>query len=148
MGIRGRKSATDLAVVHTLERLPEPPEELTAPQAEVWARVVATKPSDWFQADSQPVLKEYCRAVALADEIGQQVNDFDRTKLVDYEGFRLWKELTQMQREQAKLVAALAVKLRLTQQSRYTPQAGATASKRAGLQRPWSVLEGSGTQTG
>lgn len=148
MGIRGRRSASELTVVRSLERLPQAPAELTAPQAQVWCRVVATKPADWFQADSQPVLMEYCRAVVLADEIARQVNDFDRAKLVDYEGFRLWKELTQMQREQSKLVAMLAVRMRLTQQSKYEARGAATASKRAGLQRPWSVLEGSATETG
>ena len=149
MGIRGRKSAASgLAVVRSIERLPQAPAELTADQAEVWCRVVATKPADWFQADSQPVLMEYCRSIVLAREIAQQVNDFDRTKLVDYEGFKLWKELTQMQREQSKLVAMLAVRMRLTQQSKYEARGAATASKRAGLQRPWSVLEGNATETG
>lgn len=125
-----------------LRSLPEPPSHLTETQAGIWCAVVATKPPDWFQADSFPVLSDYCRAVALDNEIAVVLNEFDRTLLADGKGLESWKELIRLQSEQQKLVAMLATKLRLTPQSRYNPLKANTENNRAGLARPWSrVLE-------
>jgi hypothetical protein len=49
------------------------------------------------------------------------------------------KDLQGMVTKTAGSVAALATKLRLTQQSRYTPQAASTASKKSGPHRPWET---------
>jgi hypothetical protein len=47
------------------------------------------------------------------------------------------KEAMQLRDMESKRMLQLATKLRLTQQSRYTPQAAATANKNAGTARPW-----------
>lgn len=136
-----RKSAADLSVVADLRgHLPVPLECLTPDQAQIWADVVATKPHDWFAADSFPVLADYCRAVDMDNEIASVVNDFDRARLTDFEGLQSWKALLKMQREQQKHVAMLATKLRLTPQSRYNAKNAATANNRAGLDRPWGRI--------
>ncbi len=134
----GKKSAASLSVVADLRgHLPQPPDYLTAPQAQIWADVVATKPHDWFAADSFPVLADYCRAVDMDHELAAVVNDFDRSTITSWEGLQSWKALLKMQREQQKHVAMLATKLRLTPQSRYNAKNAATANNRAGLERPW-----------
>ena len=128
--------------------MPEPPACLTPAQSEIWRTIVATKPVDWFQGDSIPVLIGYVRAIDLDNEIAAAVNGFDRTDIVG-EGFRNWKSLVKMQLDQQAHVAMLATKLRLTPQSRYTPKAASTANNRAGLARPWgAVIAHEGTGNG
>jgi hypothetical protein len=139
MGLRGRESAASLTVLSgTFGQLPEPPESFQERQAEIWRDIVATKPVDWFQADSKPVLAGLCRAIALDEEIAAEIDAFDRTRVRDVEGFKLWKALLKMQREQQQHIASLATKLRLTPQSRYNAQKAATKSNAANVAaRPW-----------
>ena len=47
------------------------------------------------------------------------------------------KALLDMRDKESKRLTSVATKLRLTQQSRYTPQAASTADKKAGSARPW-----------
>src|SRR5690242_19332375 len=105
MGTRGRESLASLTVVSPLriERL-EPPRDLTPSQAELWRSVIATKPADWFQPDSAPVLYEYCRAKSAADFIASQIDRFQPECMKDEGGFRLYVEMLKEQREQAKLL--------------------------------------------
>lgn len=134
-----KKSLASLSVVAPMRgHLPVPPEHLTQAQAQIWTDVVATKPHDWFGADSFPVLSDYCRAIDMDNELAAVVNDFDRSSLTTYEGIQSWKALLKMQREQQKHVAMLATKLRLTPQSRYNAKSAATANNRVGLERPWA----------
>ena len=41
---------------------PDPPTDLTDYQKQVWQEVTATKPPDWFESDSFPILRAYCVA--------------------------------------------------------------------------------------
>lgn len=135
MNTRGRKSAASLAVVASNalpQRLP-PPEYLTPAQRALWLDVVDTKPADWFGPDSAPILVEFVRAVEtcnqLAGPIAATMDGGDPREIASILGVR---------DREAKRAADLATKLRLTQQSRYTPQAAATANKRAqNASKPW-----------
>lgn len=125
-----RKSAESLAVVPVTD-LPSrmnPPEFLPLKEAEVWRAVVATKPLDWFQADSAPILTEYCRAVVMCNRLADMIEVASPEDLHNL--------LIDRDRE-AKRVAQLAVKMRLTQQSRYTPMASATAAKAPSAGKVW-----------
>jgi phage terminase small subunit len=134
----GKRSAASLSIISgSFSQLPQPPDHLTPSQAQIWAAVVATKPHDWFQADSFPVLSDYCRAIDMDNEMADAVNGYDRAALTGFEGLQTWKALIKMQRDQQKHVAMLATKLRLTPQSRYNAKSASTASNRAGLERPW-----------
>ena len=129
----GRQSAASLVVapVSPWARL-EPPETLTEAQARVWREVVATKPVEWFKADSAPVLEAYCQSV---ENYRRTATALDQTDSCDLQTYRVLSELVI---KQANLVAALATKLRLTPQSRYTPQAAATADRKSGdVRKPW-----------
>lgn len=144
-----KKSIASLSVVRPLmANLPDAPNVLTDTQAQFWRAVVATKPADWFQADSFPVLADYCRAVDMSNELAALVDSFDRSQLAEYERLKTWKDLVKMQRDQQHHVMTLATKLRLTPQSRYSATNASTASKRAGLDRPWITGDRSGTLTG
>ena len=132
-----RKSAAALSIAPVSEpgrRLP-PPADLTADERALWEAVTESKPADWFDADSAPVLKEYVRASVTCDRLSVAVNRaLSSGDLV--EAAQAEKLLLSRDRE-ARRTTNIATKLRLTQQSRYTPQAAATANRKAGGPRPW-----------
>lgn len=51
------------------------------------------------------------------------------------------KVIVELVNKTATLIAGLATKLRLTNQSRYTPQAANTASKKSTPLRPWETAK-------
>lgn len=131
-----RKSAAALSVVRpSPDARPDEPPDLSAEELALWREVVNSKPADWFGSDSVPVLKEYIRAAMTCDTLAAAVNlalesrDLAEVVMAD-------KLLLARDRE-SRRVANLATKLRLTQQSRYTPQAAATADRKASGARPW-----------
>lgn len=136
-----RKSITSLTVVRggaandapaTPIPLAPVPADLSAAEAEVWRTTVEAKPADWFGPDSYPLLKEFARAAVMSDTLAQLIAD--AVKAVDARKIRAGLN---MRDREAKRMADIATKLRLTIQSRYTPGAAATANKRASGKRPW-----------
>ena len=135
-----KKSAASLSVVPigtAVHRLSAPPSMLKEEVA-VWDGVVQTKPADWFQADSAPILAEYCRAVVMADRLAYMI---EAALMGDNEDGPSLKDLLKMRDAESRRVVTCGTKLRLTQQSRYTPMASATADKSAGKAKsPWARL--------
>lgn len=131
-----RPSSASLSIVpvSSLQRL-DPPCDLTDSEAELWVAVVESKPADWFQADSAPLLKEYVRAVVMSDRLSLLV-EAALAGDAGEDGLGL-KDALRLRDMESKRVASLGTKLRLTQQSRYTPKASATADRAAGGARPW-----------
>lgn len=111
---------------------PDPPEDLPAYSRQIWADVVKTKPPEWFESDSFPILRGYCLAAYEAKKLSDEIQTLDTTRCQEY------RELHKSWVASEKLVKELAVTMRLTQQSRYTPKAAATANKKArGGAKPW-----------
>lgn len=107
------------------------PVDLNARQAELWDDVLGTKPPEWFEADSMPLLKAYVVCIDLHEKLSAEINNMEVT---DPEIIPLVK----LQESQSRTMSTLAVKMRLTQQSRYTPMAAATANKKAASGvKPW-----------
>ena len=110
----------------------EPPEGLTEDQAEVWRSVVGARSADFFGEDAAPLLEEYCRVVvmcrllAVQIEAGIAAGDADELKA-----------LLDMRDKESRRMASLATKLRITNQSRYTPQAAGTAANRGAGGKVW-----------
>jgi hypothetical protein len=131
---RGRKSTAALSVVATsLPQRMEPPQELTESQASLWREIVAGKPVEWFAADNAPLLAEYVRAVDMGNRLALEI-ELTLAGTADHS----LKDLLKMRDTEAKRATSIATKLRLTQQSRYTPQAAATADRKAGSgAKPW-----------
>lgn len=131
-----RKSAEALgSVAGSIGTRLEAPTDLTELERTMWVQVVDSKPANWFDRDSEPVLKEYVRAAVTCDVLGGHVaKALASGDLV--EAAQADKLLLARDRE-SRRVASLATKLRLTQQSRYTPQAANTANNRAGGKRLW-----------
>jgi len=138
-----RKSAASLSVIAGgLGKRPAAPADLTKPEAEVWERTVAHEAADVFgTAALQQLLKDYCRHVIAAERLGMVIEGHMANPAKE-DGISL-KDLDcllKMRDRETKAVADKATKLRLTNQARYTPQAAATAAKKAGqAAKPWQV---------
>ena len=117
----------------------EPPEGLTDEQARVWRETVGARSADYFGEDSVPMLEEYCRVVCMCRLLAVQVE----ATIAGGEVGEL-KALLDMRDKESRRLASLATKLRLTNQSRYTPKAAATAAKRGGGGKVWQF----GSKTG
>lgn len=112
-----RRSAADLAIlpgVHRLERI-RPPRGLTAPQRAHFAALVASVPADRFAPADVPLLVALSRHLALADAMAVLVERADDVDALD-------KAASMLSRETGR-ITALMTRLRLTPQSRYTPDA-------------------------
>jgi hypothetical protein len=124
---RGRPSAQALDILSStakvLDRVErqKPPHDLTDEEVEVWAAVVSTEPSEWFNASTVPLLAQYCRHVVQAKRVAELIEratgDIDpETKCAtltvgDYD------RLLRMQERESRAIATLAVKMRIAQQS-------------------------------
>lgn len=131
----GRHSEAALTVVPigAGKRLPVP-EDLTEAQALLWGRIVDSKPADWLTQDTMPLLKEYVRSSTMCDALESQV----QVAMAAGE-FGDVKALLKMRDAESRRLTTIATKLRLTPQSRYTPQAAATASKKNQATKPWQA---------
>jgi hypothetical protein len=112
-------------------RLPAPV-GLSSAESTLWRAVVDSKPAVWFGPDSAPVLAEYVRAVVMCDTLASRLRHVLAGGTID--DVRL---VLGLRDKESRRAALLATKLRLTQQSRYTPQSAATADTRATGRRPW-----------
>ena len=131
MGTRGKKSSAGITVkaVATLRtRLPAPA-ELTAGQARTWRDVVASRPIDWFDAGSAPLLSAYCRADDAQRVLATAIDAFDLDSLPTTEGSTTYRRLLALQEAQGKLLIKLATSMRLSQHARRSVDAAATAAR-------------------
>ena len=110
----------------------EPPAGLTEDQAEVWRSVVGARSADFFGEDAAPLLEEYCRVVVMCRLLAVQIE----AGIAGGEADEL-KALLDMRDKESRRMASLATKLRITNQSRYTPQAAGTAAKRGAGGKVW-----------
>jgi hypothetical protein len=137
----GRKSTAALSVVAgtEIDGRPRAPSDLTPFQAEVWDRTVANEPAEQFKtAALQQLLKEYCRHVETADRLSKQV-DLYTGEGSNHELSEI-DVLLRMRDRETKALADKATKLRLTNQSRYTPGAAGTAAKKSSeARKPWQM---------
>lgn len=128
-----RQSAESLSIAAvSIPVRPDPPKDMTKYQKQIWVDVVNTKPPEWFESDTFPILRAYCVA---------SQRHFDISKQLDKIGIEAdeAKDLMRMEDMYAKQLKALGVSMRLTQQSRYTPLSATTADKKAkGGSKPWA----------
>ena len=130
MGKRGRKSAADLQVVPVEFTRPQPPKMLNARQAEIWERTVVDEADGHFKTKAlQDMLADYCRHREMAECFGDIINEFKIEWVKSTKGAAKLSNLLRMRDAEARAAADKATKLRMTNQSRYTPLAAATAAK-------------------
>jgi hypothetical protein len=103
------------------------PEGISPEQAAVWEQTVQARPADYFGEDSIPLLVEYCRAAAMCDRLALEIEG----AMAGGEDKDL-KTMLQLRDMESRRLTSIGTKLRITNQSRYTPKAAATASKGGG----------------
>ena len=142
MGARGPKSAAALAVVSSVtEYRPPPPPELTEAEADQWRRVVNRLPHGWFPVETHALLAAMLKHQSAHRALCGLIEEFDMSLLKVDLGVDHYGKLLVMREREGRAMAALAVKLRLTNQSRYTP---ATAQRQA--QSPFGFIDAHGEQ--
>lgn len=143
MAKRGRQSSAEAAVVinGAFGKRPEPPSELTDRQKEIWRETVASEPADFFNtAPLRGLLMDYCRHRQSAEDVSAVINLFQFDWLKNSEGAKRYHGLLKMRDLETRAAAGIATKLRLTNQSRYTPQAASTAARNAAKGvKPWEM---------
>jgi phage terminase small subunit len=119
---RGRQSSASLSVVsltsHGRRRI-KPPADLDAIDAKLFTEIVAACPADHFAPGDASLLATYCQAVRLS-RCAAETAGMDGTHVAS------WEKL-------ARVVASLAVKLRLCPHSRTDPK---TTGRRTAEYRP------------
>jgi hypothetical protein len=142
MGVRGRKSAASqqTVVAGNFDKRPDPPNEITEAQADVWRETVASENADFFKtAALRSMLVDYCRHKVTSDVLSRQLDAMDPESIEDDEGLKRYEILCRLRERETKAAADKATKLRLTNQSRYVPHTANTAAKNSGSTRPWEV---------
>ena len=140
---RGKQSVAALSTVTALPlRLLAPPADLSGEEAEVWSRVAATKPGDWWDAGSVPLLAQYYRATVQAEMVADLVRQCGSVMLTDPSQLGVYKELRKIQSTLSGEITSLARSMRLTQQARYRADKADPESRKATGRKPWhDVIE-------
>ncbi len=138
----GRRSTASLSVIAgSIDGRPKAPDSLTEFQAALWDRTVANEASDTFKtAALQQLLTEYCRHVASAHKLAGMIDAMEAQEFMSDEDLAAYDKLLNRRDRETKALADKATKLRLTNQSRYTPGAAGTAAKKGGGElKPWQM---------
>jgi hypothetical protein len=147
LGQRGRKSAAELSVVaarRIASRL-DPPASLTDEEAEVWNMTVAGEPAGFFNGSAvRQILADYCRHTVAANRLSAIISKAMKANAADKDKVSL-KDLSiylRMRDGETRAIGDKATKLRLTNQSRYTPQkAGSAGGENSEPVKPWDDVE-------
>lgn len=135
MGDRGRTPAAELSVAsdntEVLAQRPEAPNNLAPQEKEIWKLTVQTLPADWFPPETHPQLAQYCRHIAAADELSQQIEHYKAT--AEEYVIRDHDKLLQMRERESRAASSFATRLRITLQATYE----AKKKKDRPVKRPW-----------
>lgn len=137
MGVRGRKSAAELAVVASdgvkaIERL-RPPSDLTDEQRAEWMAVVNAHAADRFSREQVPMLVAHCRHTVAQRRIAQLIEQAEKAEEFDVNEY---DRLLKMQERESRCLASLAVRLGFAYSTAYEkrpPKGGKTTAK------PWEI---------
>src|SRR5688500_4696413 len=134
MGVRGKNAVVALPK-HVLER----PAALSEPARLVWDQLIACVDPGHFVKSDAPLLAEYARAIALAQEAHAEI---ERTGAVMAISGRPSPWLAVLA-QQNKSIVALAARLRLCPQSRFDrTRAGTLARTDPDRPKPWEFKGG------
>jgi phage terminase small subunit len=118
-------------------RRPSPPRHLNEEQKDIWRRVVNAMRADWFTPENEPLLIAYVSTIHHTEKCAEELN---RAIEAGISGdIELFNRLTTIHARLATQMAALATKLRLTQQSKYDEKVkgGGQAVDPTAAKKPW-----------
>lgn len=137
-----RRKAAPLTVVQGAFAIgrPPPPVQLTDRQAQIWRDVVETEAVDLFgTAATKNLLADYCRARETAETYSALIEAFDPEWLKTEPGLDRFRAICRGRDVETRAAVTLAMKLRLTNQSRYVKHAADLTNRKASGQRPWEA---------
>lgn len=131
---RGRKSADSKQIVTIISsrQSPNAPIGIGEDATALWEKIANSVPNDFFRAGDLPLLEAYVISATRKRQLD--------TKVLQ-EGIMFNGEphpALRISRDEASLMASLAVKLRLCQSSRTRPESASLNVTRDG-KRPWDV---------
>lgn len=107
-------SAMSVAPIEIVER-PLPPFDFDNQEATVWTSIVNSMPAEWFSVSSLPLLRQYVHHTIAAQNLSQLIADVCAN--TEELNIKTYTTLLTAQKEQSSVMATLATKLRLTNQS-------------------------------
>jgi len=109
-------------------------------QAIIWREVVETEAAELFAtAATRNLLADYCRARQTAETYTELIEGFSPDWLRTEEGLDRFRAICRGRDVETRAAVTLAMKLRLTNQSRYVKDHSAVAGRKSAGQRPWEV---------
>ena len=120
---------------------PDPPEDLNERQAAIWREVVSSETVDLFAtAATRALLNDYCRHREATEILSRTLDAFLPEWIKSEDGGKTYTMLLRGRQSEARAAMTTATKLRLTNQSRQTPKAAATAARNSSKGvRPWEA---------
>ena len=131
---RGRQSTESKIVVQIspTRNLPEPPLGLSKAATALWVDITESLPDDFFRAGDLPLLQSYCISSDRKNLLDAAILKDGMTHNGDI------NPALRVSRDEATLMASLAVKLRLCQSSRTRPESASLNVVHSG-KRPWDL---------
>jgi phage terminase small subunit len=119
MGLRGKKSAAELALVPTeVKQRPPAPKHLSQEEQAEWIAVVGCLPANWFPRESHAALAALCRHTCRSRLIAAQVNQMQTSCLGSEDGINILDKALKMLERETRAILALSRSLRLTPSTR------------------------------
>jgi phage terminase small subunit len=118
------------------QRLP-PPSELTTLERKFWSEAMAGMPAGWFSVETLPLLRLFCRYLAISEVAMNALNEIAITKMTAKE----FKFQTSLANSATTMVVKLANELQMTPKSRgdYHLSKKDATSTRTNPVRPWEI---------
>lgn len=111
---------------------PMPPFDFDSREASIWASIVNSMPADWFNTASLPLLRQFVHHTVAAQNLSQLIAEVSSNS--EELNIKTYITLLTAQKEQSGVMAQLATKLRLTNQSLINQRGNASAEIKA---KPW-----------
>jgi hypothetical protein len=95
--------------------------------------IVDRLPADWFARETHALLVQYCRHVVAARRVSQLIAALEADEKLD---FKAYHDALKAQQRESSILASLATKMRISQQSTYdkSPKKG-----EGGKAKPWGA---------
>jgi len=138
-GPKSSASASTRVIGADFGKRAEPPGDFNKRQIEIWSEVVNSEPPSFFEtAANKGLLAEYCRHLDSSECVSVVISAFKPEWLKDDDGAKRYHSLLRMRELETRAILSCATKLRITNQSRYTPMAAGTAGRnQTNVKRPW-----------
>jgi hypothetical protein len=120
-----------MGLVQRVQR-PDAPYELSDAEAEIWQRIVADLPADWFTPKNMDLLVQNCRHVASSNRIARMMEDM--IKVPGPICLKQYDALAAMQERETRCITSLMTKMRTSQQSLVENKRKLDAFK---VNKPW-----------